>query len=221
MARNQIFISYSRQDEKLFQEFCMHLKPWQDRGIVTVWTDQRLQASQDWHSEIQQAIASAAVAVLLISPAFMASAYIRQYEIPPLLQAAETGELCLAPLYLRPSQVTDEDYAFVVRRHSGEPKRVKLSDYHSLNRPEQTPAGMRQPQRDKLFASAAQQLKQLIEDPLERVRQVNEIVEQLRNLPAMYTNYGLAVHLHKRLHALQGDAQRRIPCWRISGNDVH
>ena len=69
MERNQIFISYSHncQDENLFQEFLVHLKPWQDQGLIAVWTDQCLQASQDWHREIQQAIASAAVAVLLIS----------------------------------------------------------------------------------------------------------------------------------------------------------
>src|SRR5262249_1153845 len=33
-------------------------------------------------------------------------------------------------------------------------------------------------------------------------------MEQLRNLPATYTNLGLAMHLHQRLHALHGDAQR-------------
>jgi TIR domain-containing protein len=66
MARNRIFISYSHKDERLFQEFLVHLKPWQDEGILDAWTDKRLQAGQDWHSEIQQGVASAAVAVLLI-----------------------------------------------------------------------------------------------------------------------------------------------------------
>jgi internalin A len=105
MVRNRIFISYSHRDEKLFQEFLVHLKPWQDEGILDAWTDKRLQAGQDWHSEIQQGVASAAVAVLLISPDFMASDYIRQHEISPLLQAAEARELRLAPLYLRPSVI--------------------------------------------------------------------------------------------------------------------
>jgi hypothetical protein len=131
MTRNRIFISYSHQDEKLFQEFLVHLKPWQDLGIVDVWTDQRLQAGQDWHGEIQQGVASAAVAVLVVSPDFMASDYIRQHEIPPLLQAAAAGELRLAPLYLRPSQALDADYAFPVRLDSRELESVQLSRYHS------------------------------------------------------------------------------------------
>ena len=134
MARNRIFISYSHRDERLFQEFLVHLKPWQNEGILDVWTDKRLQAGQDWHSEIQQGVASAAVAVLLISPDFMASDYIRQHEIPPLLQVAETGELCLAPLYLRPS-VMDKDHP--------------LSRYQGLNSPDQTPAGKPKDRRDR------------------------------------------------------------------------
>jgi hypothetical protein len=148
MARNRIFISYSHRDEKLFQEFLVHLKPWQDEGILDAWTDKRLQAGQDWHSEIQQGVTSAAVAVLLISPDFMASDYIRKHEIPPLLQAAEAGELRLAPLYLRPS-VMDKDHP--------------LSRYQGLNSPNQTPAGKPKDRRDRIFASAARQLKQLIE----------------------------------------------------------
>ena len=89
MAHNQVFISYSHQDEKLFQEFKVHLKPWEDRGTLAVWTDLRIEASQKWHEEIQEAIRSTAVTVLLISPDFMASDYIQKQELPPFLKAAE------------------------------------------------------------------------------------------------------------------------------------
>src|SRR5262249_21638077 len=68
-----------------------------------------------------------------------------------------------APLYLRPSQALDADYAFPVRLESGELKSVQLGRYQGLNAPEQCPAGKRKDQRDKIFASAARQLKQLIE----------------------------------------------------------
>jgi formylglycine-generating enzyme required for sulfatase activity len=148
MARNRIFISYSHKDEKLFKEFLVHLKPLQDQGIIDVWTDKRLQAGQDWHSEIQQGVVSAAVAVLLISPDFMASDYIRQHEIPPLLQAAEAGELRLAPLYLS-TVFLDSDHP--------------LRRYQGLNSPDQLPAGKPKALKDKIFASAARQLKQLID----------------------------------------------------------
>jgi TIR domain len=70
MARNRIFISYSHRDERLFKEFLRHLKPWQDEGILDAWTDNRLQAGQDWHSEIQQGIASATAPGAALSPTF-------------------------------------------------------------------------------------------------------------------------------------------------------
>ena len=134
MVRNRIFISYSHQDEKLFKELLVSLKPWQDQGILDVWTDQRLKASQNWHEEIQQAIDSAAVAVLLISPDFMASDYIRKHEIPPLVKAHEEGKLALTPLFLRPSQIMDGDYAFEVQLDSGGTRTVRLSQYQGLIR---------------------------------------------------------------------------------------
>ena len=77
MARNRVFISYSHRDEELFKELLVHLKPWQDRQILDVWTDLDIKAAQKWHEEIQEAVGSTAVAVLLISPDFMASDYIQ------------------------------------------------------------------------------------------------------------------------------------------------
>lgn len=161
MARNKIFISYSHKDEKFFNELLVYLKPWQDRGILDVWTDLRIQASQKWHEDIQQAVHSTAVAVLLISPDFMASDYIQKNELPPFLQPAEEKQLALACLYIRPSQVADDDYAFTVTLDSGETKKVKLSDYQGLNNPDETLAGKFKKSRDRLFNSAAAQIKAL------------------------------------------------------------
>ncbi len=102
MARNQVFISYSHRDKEFFEELLVHLKPWRDRCLHDIWTDQDIQPSQDWHREIQKAVDSTAVAVLLTSHYFMASDYIRDQEIPPFLQAREEGKLALACLHLRP-----------------------------------------------------------------------------------------------------------------------
>lgn len=56
MLRNHIFISYSHRDQKYLDELLVYLKHWQDEGLLDVWSDQRLEASQDWHEEIQKAI---------------------------------------------------------------------------------------------------------------------------------------------------------------------
>ena len=87
MPRDRLFISYSHQDEAFLQAFRVHLKPWEDRELLETWSDHQINTSQDWHQTIQAALQETAVVVLLISPDFLASDYIRQHELPDLLRA--------------------------------------------------------------------------------------------------------------------------------------
>jgi len=73
MQRNKIFVSYSHKDEEFLQAFRVHLKPWEDKGLLDIWSDHRIELSQDWHQEIQQALEATTVTVLLVSPDFLAS----------------------------------------------------------------------------------------------------------------------------------------------------
>lgn len=134
MARNRVFISYSHndKDQTFLKEFRVHLKPWEDMEQLNVWSDQRIKPSQDWHQEIQEALETTAVAVLLVSPDFLASEYIRKFELPPLLRAREEGHLDLACLYLRPSVANDEDFTMEVQVRPEATERVKLTKYQFL-----------------------------------------------------------------------------------------
>ncbi|MCK7515886.1 MAG: toll/interleukin-1 receptor domain-containing protein [Desulfobacterales bacterium] len=135
MVRNRIFISYSHKDKEFFDELLIYLKPWQDRCIYDVWTDQAIRPGQDWHQEIQQAIDSTAVAVLLTSQYFMASDYIRDYEVPLFLKACEKGKLTLTCLHLWKSSV--DQHPFAVTLDNGQTQHIKLSRYQSLNDPKE------------------------------------------------------------------------------------
>ena len=135
MPRDRVFISYSHQDEAFLQAFRLHLKPWEDRELLETWSDHKINTSQDWHQTIQAALQETAVAVLLISPDFLASDYIRQHELPDLLRAREDGELDLACLYVRDSGVDDDDAAFEVTLSTGEALSVKLTKYQGLTIP--------------------------------------------------------------------------------------
>ena len=99
----------------------------------------------DWHQTIQAALQETAVAVLLISPDFLASDYIRQQELPDLLRAREEGELDLACLYVRDSGVDDDDAAFEVTLSTGETLSVKLTKYQGLNSPRDVVAACLRP----------------------------------------------------------------------------
>jgi internalin A len=77
-TRSRIFISYSHnaEDQAVLKEFRVFLKLWERAMPLDVWSDQQITPSQDWHREIREALASAAIAILLVSPEFLASDYI-------------------------------------------------------------------------------------------------------------------------------------------------
>ncbi len=84
-----VFVSYAHTDDKYLDEFNQAVKPFVRNGLVDVWSDKKIQASQKWREEIQRAMEEAQVAVLLVSRAFLASDFIMNEELPFLLDAAE------------------------------------------------------------------------------------------------------------------------------------
>jgi hypothetical protein len=98
----KVFISYAHEDKKWLDRLWVHLKPLARDGAFDVWADTRIKVGQSWRSEIQEAIKSANVAVLLISEHFLASDFIAQDELSPLLQAATSQRVTILSVILRP-----------------------------------------------------------------------------------------------------------------------
>jgi len=71
-----------------------HLEPLKEHQIE-VWTDREIKPGARWHDEIQNSLWRAKVAILMVSPAFLASAYIANNELPPLLRAASSEGLTI------------------------------------------------------------------------------------------------------------------------------
>lgn len=205
MARTQVFISYAHRDKHYFDQFRTYLEPWRSDGRLDVWNDERLEACEDWDAAIQSAIESAAVAVLLVSPAFLASCYIRERELPALLRAREEGQLALAPLFVRASAVNEDDCAFPVPLSDGRELRVKLTRYEGLNKLDQVVESRKGHHRNELYVQAAGAVRRLY-------RQHAEAREPRR--PGPEESYPLAVELNRagdflvrRYHSLHA----RIP----------
>lgn len=144
--RKKVFISYSHQDKKYLEELHTHLQPYVREGTVDIWDDTKLKPGSNWREEIRQAIASAKIAVLLVSANFLASEFIANNELPPLLAAAkEEGATILIVILSR--------CAFGA---------TKLAQFQAINDPSRPLRKMNPGERDEVWVKAAERIKDIL-----------------------------------------------------------
>lgn len=104
--KNSLFVSYSHADREFLDRLMVHLRPLEKEGLIDLWVDTRLRAGDRWKKEIEKALERANVAVLLVSADFLASDFITENELPPLLRNAEDQGTRIIPLIVKPCRFT-------------------------------------------------------------------------------------------------------------------
>ncbi len=99
MTKPTIFISYSHRDEEWKNRLVTHLRVLEHD--FEVWDDSRIQAGAPWHKEIEDAMNRAALAILLVSADFLTSDFVKNIEIPRLLNRRNQEGMRIFPIIVR------------------------------------------------------------------------------------------------------------------------
>ena len=98
MIERAVFVSYCHADAAWLDRVRIHFRPLVRQTGLDLWDDSRILPGQAWHEEISKALARARVAILLVSADFLASDFVVNNELPPLLHQAARGGLLIVPL---------------------------------------------------------------------------------------------------------------------------
>lgn len=101
LARNQLFISYSHKDQSWFEVVKTSLEPHVTLHDLKVWDDTQISPGEDWRKRISSALAKTRIALLLVSPDFLQSEFIRDDELGYFLDAAKRHAVKVHWLLLR------------------------------------------------------------------------------------------------------------------------
>lgn len=140
--RDQVFFSFSQQDKAWLEEILKGLQPFLRKQPFLLWDETKIQAGKEWEKEINHALSSAKVAVLLVSPDFLASNYIADKILPPLLDAAVDKGLTI--LWI------------AVRRCAY--KETEIERYQPVNNPSMPLAALKGSKRDDALVSICQRI---------------------------------------------------------------
>ncbi len=87
----KIFVSYSHRNKsvlKLIDLLMDHFKA-ANKYNIKLWIDKNLQIGGLWESEIKDEIDNCDLALLMLSPSFLSSAYIMDKEVPRILEKSK------------------------------------------------------------------------------------------------------------------------------------
>jgi tetratricopeptide (TPR) repeat protein len=159
-----VFISYAHADNQppkhWLDRFLVHLRPLVRQGDLAVWSDQQLKVGDEWNPEIQRQLGAAKVAVLLVSPAFLASEFIANSELPVLLRRAREDGLKILPVLLSPSLFHKIRFKWPDPKKG--PEEFTLASLQAAGTPSETLSEMTESEQDRVFVALAERILEIL-----------------------------------------------------------
>lgn len=93
-----IFISYSHRDAAWVEKLRTFLTPLIRSSELNIWSTDQIPTGTDWKAGILNTLKEANLAILLLSPDFLASDFIVNEELPALLSHYQEGDLVVLPI---------------------------------------------------------------------------------------------------------------------------
>ncbi len=143
-GKPRIFISYSHQDKEYLDRLLIHLKPLEQEGRLDVWVDTRIRPGDRWKKEIENALECSSVAILLVSADFLASDFVRNNELPPILRGAEKKGTRILPVVLKPCRFSRD---------------TSLKEFQSINSPDKPLILLSEGERESFFDMVAKEVE--------------------------------------------------------------
>jgi len=170
--RDKVFISYSHEDKKWLHRLQVHLKPLSREGKVDWWDDTKISPGLKWREEIEKALDSAKVVVLLVSADFLASDFIAEYELPMALKAAETEGATILSVVVSPSRFSNDK---------------SLSEFQAVNDPSKSLIEMNKGERERCWIKLIDCIKAALASTskVASVEHIDETVSQSYPQPAI------------------------------------
>ncbi|EGR4159191.1 TPA: toll/interleukin-1 receptor domain-containing protein [Vibrio cholerae] len=150
VKRHKAFISYSHSDREYLDRLLVHLKPLKNLGLIDIWEDSQIKTGDQWLNQIKTALEQSNIAILLISADFLASDFIVNNELPPLLSNAEVQGTKIVPVIVSPC------------RFARDPQ---ISKFQAVNNPSTPLSTMQEYEREVIYDKLASEIESVVKQP--------------------------------------------------------